>query len=112
MNFWLLVAMEAPCDLRVFDAGELFDFLEAVGRQIADDVNERLAHQPLRAADEERRRIARLVALDPFADPLEGTIRILARADRAGGPCGGRRSGGSVFADAGVAGGLAAGVGD
>ena len=74
-------------------------WLEAVGRQVADDVDEVLAHQPLRAADQQRRRIARLVALDPFADALERANRVVARADRAGSPCCGRRRRRGVFGE-------------
>jgi len=68
----------APWWLRISGAGDLLDLAEAVGGQIADDVNEVLAHQPLCAADEERRRIGRLVALDPLADAIEGAIGIVA----------------------------------
>src|SRR6185295_13763424 len=85
MNFWLLVAMRwAPFDLRTSGAGELLDLLDSVGRQVPDDVNEALGHQSLCAPDQERRRIAGLVALDPLAHALQRAARVLTRIDRSG----------------------------
>src|SRR3954471_6191878 len=84
MNFWLLVAMGTPwVGLRVAGAGELFDLMQTVGHEVADDVDEVLAHEPLRTADEQRCGVARFVAFDPFGHPVERADGVFARGDGA-----------------------------
>ena len=63
--------------------GNAFDVLQAVGRQITNDLEEALAHEALGAADQQRRRVGRLVAADPFADPVECLDRVVAVVDGA-----------------------------
>src|SRR5687768_11704750 len=89
MNFWLLVAIVVLLAvgwrgrLGLAGAGKLLDLAQAIGNEVADDVDEVLAHQPLRAANQQRCGVARFVALYPFAGALERADRVLARGDRA-----------------------------
>src|SRR5262245_4390746 len=71
MNFWLL-ALAISHLLGLLDlAGQLLDRREAVGHQVLHDLEEIHLDEPLRAPDEQRRRIAGLVLLHEAADHLE-----------------------------------------
>src|SRR5262245_46058230 len=98
MNFWLLALAMANPPLGLLDvAGQLLELAQAVGHQIPYDLQEALLDQPLRAPDEQRRRIAGLGTLQEAAHGLEHPHRVVAGADLA------RRGGAHAIAGLGLA---------
>src|SRR5215510_3164527 len=82
MNFWLLALAMANPPLGLLDvAGQLLELAQAIGHQIPYDLQEALLDQPLRAPDEQRRRIAGLGTLQEAAHRLEHPHRVGAGSD-------------------------------
>src|SRR5262245_28462821 len=84
MNFWLLALAMSNPPLGLLDvAGQLLELAQAVGHQVTHDLQEALLDQPLRAPDEQRRRIAGLGPLQEAAHRLEHSQGVVAGADLA-----------------------------
>src|SRR5439155_21941948 len=60
---------------------QLLEVRETVWNEILHDFHERLRHQSLGTANEERGGIARLVPLQKVADQIQGALRLVARPD-------------------------------